>query len=154
MGKVKYSSCLGIDVGLIFLIFLYSIIKDKNIKGIILVYFISGLIWTIYCKFLAGGLINSIPGRGKYSIDPPKSAKCFIGERKCEEAVINIWTLFHFIINFIAGYFYPNRYLFVFIFAFITEIWELLIGFNAKWFIDPLANLSGYMLGSYLHKNL
>lgn len=102
-------------------------------------------------QILAGRFITSISDKKKYYIDFPKNVKCFIGEKKCEEAVINIWTFLHFTINFIAGYYYPDRFLFVFLFAIITEIWELLIGFNAKWFIDPIANLSGYALGSYLH---
>lgn len=90
----------------------------------------------------------------RLTITVPHSVKCFFGEKLCEEGDINIWTFGHFIIYFIAGILFPNRYLFFFALSILCEWYEHAVaGYNSKPIIDPVFNMAGYFVGNIVYHN-
>ena len=83
----------------------------------------------------------------------------------------DIWLLSHVILYFILGYVYPNHYLFWLIAGYIWELFEHyngihninILGYklnrnskNQWWYgrlSDIAANMTGYILGNYVHNN-
>jgi len=92
-----------------------------------------------------GDIVNSI------KVDVPEKVKCPIRYFRCDEGVINLATLLHFIMYFIIGMVIPNRYGAILIVSIVFEIIELWVGFPCKIILDPIVNMLGYFLGSMLH---
>lgn len=94
-----------------------------------------------------------------FKVPVPHKIKCMFNERKCEEGDFNSWSVMHFVIYLIAGFLFPNRYIFFLIISLSCELFELkVIGHNAKWILDPTTNMLGYVIGSllvdlYINKN-
>jgi predicted membrane channel-forming protein YqfA (hemolysin III family) len=74
----------------------------------------------------------------------PKNSNC----RK----VINVdgWSISHIAAFFLVGLVAPSHYFAVLLFSIAFEYGEYVVGQRARWIMDPLANLSGYAVGSLL----
>lgn len=80
----------------------------------------------------------------------PDDIKCFFNEPRCDKGDLNGWSLSHFAMYMIIGYFVPKQYVLILIISVLFEIIEVPIGANSKLIIDPITNLSGYWIGSQL----
>jgi hypothetical protein len=126
---------------------------DSDIQGILILQALAGLCWLTYNKTLRkkhGDLIgNKIP-----EIDMPGILKCNVLEfDQCEKSVLDGWSLCHFIVHAITGFLFPGKTFFIFIIAIMTELFEQIIGFRAKYILDPITNVVSYGIGTLL-KNL
>lgn len=122
---------------------------DKNqIKKIIILILIFAILWKIYCYIFRSKY--SFINENENEIEIPKSIKCFFGEENCEEGNIDSWTLFLAFIYFVIGLIIPNQYLAIIIISIIFEFIEPVLGNRSKFIIGPLANLTGYTIGSLI----
>lgn len=96
----------------------------------------------------------------------------FLSFNKQNSQIFNGWALSHLILYTILGYYYPDEYLFIFIVGLLWEIYEFSYSYldickyiyrkllkTDKMYIvgniyDPLINITGYLLGCYLSKNI
>jgi hypothetical protein len=53
-------------------------------------------------------------------------------------------------IYIIIGYFIPQHYGAILVLSILCEITEIILGDTAKIILDPITNLIGYSIGSYL----
>lgn len=124
------------------------IFKDNG-KNYALIYFsIITIIWGITAQYRFYKPNYKEIG---FKIEIPKRIKCTFDEDKCEQGDINLWSVAHFVIYFIAGLLFPNRFIFFLIISFVCEFFELkFVHYNAKWILDPTINMLGYVIGSLL----
>jgi hypothetical protein len=54
----------------------------------------------------------------------------------------------HFLIYASIGLFFPNRYAEIFIISLACEAYEYAVGWRARWLLDPVVNMLGYIAGS------
>ncbi|MEM0354186.1 MAG: hypothetical protein QXW79_01255 [Thermoplasmata archaeon] len=83
--------------------------------------------------------------------DVPYSIKCFFDGPVCEEGNLDGWSLLHGSIFIAVGFAIPNKYLLVIIFSMLFELVRFHFGYEARPIINPLVNLTGYMIGSFLN---
>ena len=81
------------------------------------------------------------------------SINCFVGEGTCEKNGISIWTVGHFVFYTIVGAIVPGLYIEVLAISIFYEIFEQMVGHKPQYIIDPVVNMTGYILGSLLSKN-
>jgi hypothetical protein len=81
-------------------------------------------------------------------VDIPHCIKCTIGDKNCETGNIEIWGIFHFIIYMLIGLFIPDCYIEIIIISVVCELLETAVGHTSKYIVDPLINMSGYIIGS------
>lgn len=141
-------------LAIILYVFGYVRIFTDQVKNKTLIYFsFITFLWGITSHYRYH--YTKLSGTEIMKINVPDFIKCFFGENRCNEGDINIWTLMHFIIYLIAGIFFPNRYIFFFIISLLCELFELtIVAYNAKWVIDPLFNMLGYLVGNIFHNKL
>jgi len=58
------------------------------------------------------------------------------------------WSVGHFLIYASIGLFFPNRYAEIFIISLMCEAYEYVVGWRARWLLDPVVNMLGYIAGS------
>ncbi len=121
---------------------------NDQVKNDSLIYF--GFITILWGITVQWRYYNETKTESKGQIKVPYSIKCFFREKYCEEGDIKItWAIIHFMIYFIAGLFFRDRYLFFFIISILCEFFELYAAnYNSKMFIDPIFNMFGYYLGN------
>lgn len=122
--------------------------------GIIICITFSMIFWFCYNRYIR-----------KYNGDKfeftlfkfPKQIKCLypnvaLKEKKniCEDADFDGWSILHVILYFFMGLIFPGEYIFVIIISFISELWEYISGWRARWLVDPLVNFSSYFIASQL----
>lgn len=110
---------------------------------IVITLFIPGVI--IECKY------NHLTKRKVIKL--PTDLKCFVGDHRCKEGDFEIWTLVHFVIYFAIGMYIPSLYFEILIISIACELLETAIGFPAKYILDPIVNMAGYILGSQFSRN-
>lgn len=123
----------------------------SNIQGIIIVYILFMVIWVMYMpyRFYYGDIF------GKIKIaDVLKDKKCYIQSYRCDEEIIDGWSLLHFFMYAIIGYLYPGEYIFIFITSILVEMTEHLIQLRPKYILDPLVNITAYSMGHLLNSLL
>uniref|UniRef100_A0A6C0LTE8 Uncharacterized protein n=1 Tax=viral metagenome TaxID=1070528 RepID=A0A6C0LTE8_9ZZZZ len=89
---------------------------------------------------------------GEKLISIPHDVKCFFNESNCEEGDVDGWTLLSGFIYIIAGYLIPNNYFAAILISVIIEIIKSKTKMNSKFIINPLFNITGYAIGSYLYE--
>jgi hypothetical protein len=62
-------------------------------------------------------------------------------------AALNVWSLGHFAIYFTLGLVVHNQYGLVLGFSILCEVYEWIVGYNARWVLDPVVNMLGYCAG-------
>jgi hypothetical protein len=83
-------------------------------------------------------------------IDVPHDIKCVFKEEGCEENNITPFTLCMSLLYFLVGYKIPGYYITALVLALGTQIIRQYIDSQGSFVIDPLANMTGYTLGSIL----
>lgn len=131
----------------------YLHIFNDNVKNHALIYFsVITVIWGITAQYRFYKPTYKEIG---FKFEIPKKIKCFFNEDKCEKGDINLWSIAHFVIYFIAGLLFPNRFIFFLIISFVCEFFELnFVNYNAKWILDPTINMFGYTIGSLLNDTI
>ncbi len=120
----------------------------SNIQGIIIVYILFMIIWIMYIPYRL--YYEDIFGKIKIA-DVLKDKKCYIQSYKCNEEIIDGWSVLHFFIYVIIGYLYPGEYVFIFISSIFIEMIEHLTWFRPKYILDPLVNITAYGMGHLLN---
>lgn len=80
------------------------------------------------------------------SIDPKKNV--------CENVKFDGWTIGHILIYFTIGMVLPGYWRQIFLLSIACEIFEYIVGWRARWLMDPLTNMFGYLLGHLIIINL
>lgn len=91
----------------------------------------------------------------RFSLKLPASMKCYIKEvsrrpenNVCDKENLDGWSIGHFAIYFTIGLFVPGAYIWVFLISVLCEVWEWHQGWRARWFLDPIVNMLGYVAGT------
>jgi hypothetical protein len=134
----------------------YLSINWKPLKEILTWILIFTAVWLLYqftYKVKYGDLLANFK-----LFDVPYEIKCFFEEPGCEDGNINGWSLVQIFAYLIIGYFVPNQYLVIVVISVLIELIEPMAGYQPKYIIDPVTNLTGYTLGSLMspknNKNL
>lgn len=130
-----------------YLIYESHFFKNNKYNKLALAFAILMTFWfiTIYIRY-----VYSIPESKHYLFRVNDEIKCFIGEPGCENSDPSLWTVGHFIVFLLIGIYVPGLYLEIFVISIIFEGFEYSIGHTSRFIIDPIVNLSGYIIGSQL----
>lgn len=135
-----------------------QVFKDRG-KDYALIYFsVITAIWGISVQYRFYNPNHKFKNYN-FKITVPHKVKCLFNEKRCEEGDLNSWSALHFVIYLIAGFLFPNRFIFFLIISLLCELFELkIVDCNAKWILDPTTNMLGYVIGSllvdlYINKN-
>jgi energy-coupling factor transporter transmembrane protein EcfT len=120
-----------------------------QVTKLILFIIVLVMAWYLYNSFLNDKLGNIM---GEKIISIPNDVKCFFKESNCEEGDIDGWTLLSGFIYLIAGYLIPNNYFAAIIISIAIEIAKFKAKMNSKFIVNPLFNITGYAIGSYLYE--
>jgi hypothetical protein len=70
----------------------------------------------------------------------------------CNNEDLDGWSIMHIMIYFTLGLFLPNAHLEVLGISIVSELWEYVIGWRARWILDPITNMFGYHMGTLVAK--
>lgn len=101
----------------------------------------------LICLLVLVQIIFSFVSIGKI-ITLPTNIKCALQENECEKNDFTINTLFTSLIYLLIGYFIPDQYMVVILTIYAYQAFNLLTSRHTSLIIDPLANLTGYLIGS------
>ena len=131
--------------------------------NIVLVIFTFGcLFWFLYNKYIVSLYECDEHPLAKTLVDFPTWFKCDlvpatkhsdIDQVKCSKVVVDGWTLMHILLYFTIGVFIPGHWQVALLVSILFEYYEYISGWKAKWIIDPVANMTGYLLGTYFAIN-
>jgi hypothetical protein len=74
-------------------------------------------------------------------------------KNKCENVKLDGWSIGHVLIYFTIGLVLPGYWAQILALSFACEAFEYAVGWRARWIIDPLANIGGYLLGHIYYLN-
>jgi hypothetical protein len=128
-------------------------IQKVNVAAIILL--ISTLIWWLFNNFIRPAMtVTSSSIHKKRLIRMPYCISCAFPDvsqtpekNKCYEHHVDGWSVSHFLIYFFIGMFVPGFYLEMLILSIGAEGFEYMSGWRARWIIDPVVNMIGYITG-------
>ena len=87
----------------------------------------------------------------------PQSIKCMFPnvalkeyKNKCNDADFDGWSVLHVLLYTVMGMLFPGEYVIVLFLSILSELWEYMSGWRARWIVDPLVNLGSYWVGSQL----
>lgn len=116
-----------------------------------LVITISCIVWYIYNRFIRTPTFHPV---GQLKFPTPKFLSCAIPyvsrnpeKNKCENVKFDGWSILHMVLYFALGLFVPGYWAYVLVLSIICEAFEYAVGWRARWLLDPIANMAGYMLG-------
>jgi len=136
---------------LLFIIYFYKIFALEKHNRLALAFAIVTFLWflTVFIRYL-----QDRPKKKEKIIlaHVPYSIKCTVGDKNCEDGNIEIWGIFHFIIYILIGLFVPDCYIEIIIISILCEMIETSLNHTSKYIIDPLINISGYIIGSFFAK--
>jgi hypothetical protein len=138
---------------LLFVIYFYRFFALEKHNRLALAFAIVTFLWfiTVFFRYLLDR--PKCKKEDKFILaDIPYSIKCTIGDKKCEKGNIEIWGLFHFIIYILVGLFVPDCYIEIIIISILCELLETALGHTSKYVVDPLINITGYIIGSAFAK--
>jgi len=91
---------------------------------------------------------------GTKIFDMPHVLKCSIKQvsktpekNTCENAFFDGWSVGHILIYISIGLIIPNHYLLIACLSVLCEVFEYMVGWRARWLVDPVVNLVGYVIG-------
>ena len=61
---------------------------------------------------------------------------------------IDGWSIGHILIYASIGLFFPGKYVEILFISVLCELYEYLVGWRARWLLDPVVNMIGYMVGT------
>ena len=137
---------------LLFVLYYNQVFKNDDYNKLCLIYGIFILLWdlTVVLRYIYLYYYPNLQIT-KPLIEMPYDMKCYIGEPRCETGDFTIFTIIHLISYTIIGYFVPGYYFLIFIISIICEVFELGIGFQSKFILDPIVNMTGYIIGSQIN---
>lgn len=135
----------------LYIIWHLKLFVDPKHNMLALAFSIVSLLWlgTISIRFLMGKKRKKKFTFGKPIIKLPNCVKCTIGDKNCKEGDINVWSIIHFVIYTLVGYFIPGCYIEIIFISISCELLESGLGHTSKFIADPVVNFLGYSLGSY-----
>lgn len=114
--------------------------------------------WWIYNCFLRTKKFHPM---GKNVFYTPKWMSCAIPyvstnpkKNNCENVKFDGWSIGHILIYMTLGMVLPGYWFQILILSYACEIFEYIVGWRARWIIDPLVNMFGYLLGHLVFFNL
>jgi len=139
--------CVGF---FLFLFWYSSVFKSNEYNTISLTFCVFILLW-LFCNLTSSDKKDD--KRDDNVIDIPPCLKCLLPLKRCDDEVIESVTVAHFLAYTIIGYLVPNLYMEIFLISITFEFFEGAIGYTAKIVVDPIVNMLGYLLGSYMSPN-
>jgi hypothetical protein len=131
------------------------ITRSELIKiGIILIFWV--FMWFLYNICIRPLCKDPFYGDpfSTHRIELPDCMKCYFKnistdpkKNDCTNEAINGWSFGHILIYFSLGLFCPNMFTEVIIISILCEVWEYYAGWRARWLLDPITNIVGYLLG-------
>jgi hypothetical protein len=110
--------------------------------------------WIVYNQFIRKPAFNFM---GNVLIPLPNWFTCAIpyvspnpDKNRCEDVHFDWWTVGHLLIYFTLGLFVPKHYLLILVISILCESYEYISGWRARWLLDPISNMIGYIIGSLL----
>lgn len=131
-------------------------IQDINI--LLLILFIWCIPWYLYNCLIRSKTYHPL---SKIFINLPQWITCTIpyvhkdpikNKDACKLVHFDGWCIGHILIYLTIGLFFTGKYTEVFIISILCEIYEYIVGWRAKWILDPLVNMIGYVLGDLINK--
>lgn len=117
----------------------------------LLIITVSCIVWYMYNRFIRTPTYHPV---GQLKFPTPKFLSCAIpyvsrnpAKNKCENVKFDGWSLGHMIIYFALGLFVPGYWAQILVLSVLCEAFEYIVGWRARWLIDPIANMAGYILG-------
>lgn len=114
--------------------------------------------WYIYNRFLR---TKDFHPMGQQVLHTPRWMSCAIPyvshnpkKNNCENVKFDGWSVGHVVIYFTLGMTLPGYLGPIFLLSIACELFEYIVGWRARWIIDPLANVVGYVLGSLIYIDL
>ena len=114
--------------------------------------------WWIYNRFIR---TKDFHPMGRQVLHTPRWMSCGIPyvshnpkKNNCENVKFDGWTIGHILIYFTIGMVLPGYLVPIIALSILCEAFEYAVGWRARWIIDPLANLVGYLLGTLFYLNL
>lgn len=89
----------------------------------------------------------------KCLLEVPYGIKCTIGDEKCENGNCTLWIFIHMTIYFLVGLYQPGCYIEIILISIFCESIETGVGHTSKYIVDPLINMTAYIIGSALSCN-
>jgi len=110
--------------------------------------------WWVYNRFIR---TKDFHPMGKQVLPTPHWVSCGIPyvshnpkKNNCKNVKIDGWSVGHVLIYATIGFFFPSHLLAVSALSIVCEIFEYVVGWRARWILDPLTNIAGYVLGIFL----
>lgn len=107
--------------------------------------------WYIYNRFIRTKEFHPM---GKLKFPTPHWASCGIPyvsrnpkKNDCKQVKFDGWSIGHVLIYITLGMVLPGYWFSVLGLSILCEAFEYVVGWRARWIIDPLANLFGYAIG-------
>jgi hypothetical protein len=127
-------------------------LSDMNIVLVILVAWC--VPWIVYNQFIRTPEFNFM---GTVVIELPMWFKCAIPyvspnpeKNICANTNFDMWTVGHILIYFTLGLCVPRKYLLILVISILCEVYEYVAGWRARWVLDPIPIVFGYVMGSLL----
>ncbi len=134
---------------ILFIIYYYHLFRLEKHNKLALAFAIVTFLWFItvvyryMCREWEVKQIKHMP-----LVEVPYSVKCAIGDNNCKDGDITSWTIGHFIIYMIVGLYVPHCYVEVLVISIVCEMLESALGHTSKFIVDPIVNMTGYIIGS------
>jgi len=109
------------------------------------------ILWWIYNYFIRtptfhplGTILLNVPSWIQ-TLTPHVSTN----PKKNDPRLLNIdgWSIGHVLIYASIGMFFPGKCTEILLISFLCEAYEYAVGWRARWLLDPVANMVGYVLG-------
>jgi len=138
--------------GGLYIVYKLQLFNNKAYNDLSLAFSIISFLWfiTILIRWLFYSDIKNSKTNKLPVIKIPRCIKCCIKTRKCEDGNFNIWSCIHLTIYIVVGYFIPRQYIAILCISIFCELVEIVLGDVSKLILDPVTNLIGYTIGSYL----
>lgn len=147
-----YKQILLLFISLILIALYYnSAFKRPEYNDLCLVYAIFILLWNVTIAFRYVYLHyypNQVNENPIFRV--PYGLKCYFGEPRCETGDFTVFTVIHLISYTIIGYLVPGLYLEILVISIACEFLELGINFQSKFILDPIVNMTGYVIGTQI----
>lgn len=127
-------------------------VREANIAVAVILAF--STIWLAYNAFVRSDTFNPM-SIAIYT--PPRWISCAIpyvhrsGAIPCSDININGWSIGHFALYFCMGALVPGYWRYVLAVSLACEAYEYIVGWRARWILDPVVNLAGYFSGQCVH---
>ena len=142
------------------LFYKYHLINNNNnIIGVYAIIVFASVLWWSYTKFYRSKFKN--PKKDdpltRFTIHLPSWFKCWIPSVSireninCEDERISIMSIGHLISYIIIGSLFPREYFTVLVISIINEYYEYMTYQRCKWYTDPIINMIGYGIGTFIH---